>query len=149
MKYFYIKISICLALSYWALDSIVHYFLYKELEFEIIPHDTNELWMRIVIFILLIFFGFFADHHTYKIIKKEKEKQEVYKAMVNASQHILNNFLQSMTLIRDVADHSNDIDKKIIQLYDQTINNTANQINNLKNIQNPSKENIEERFLPK
>ncbi len=147
--YFYTKASLIFALFYWILESTIHYSIFKEVEFQLIPHDLNELWMRIVIIFLLISFGFFADLHAYRILVKEREKREIYKAMINASQHILNNFLQSMTLFRDVAENSSDIDENIIKLYDQTINSATTQLNNLKDIENPNKESIEEKFLPK
>lgn len=147
--HFFLKFSIPFAFSYWFFDSAVHYFIYSELEFEIIPSNLNELWMRLIIFLLLITFGIFADYHTNKIIKKDIEKNDVYLVMLSASQHILNNFLQSMFLFRDVAGNSKDIDQETLDLYDKTINNTIGQINNLKNIKTPSKETIEERFLPK
>lgn len=148
-NYFYIKSSLVFALLFWILESTIHYFIFNDHEFELIPQEANELWMRIIIFILLISFGLFAERHSNKLIEKEKEKQEIYKTMVNASQHILNNFLQSMTLFRDIAANSNGIDEKLIPLYDQTIKTTTDQINNLKHIQHPSKKTIEEKFMPK
>ena len=148
-KYFFLKLSIPFALLYWFADSAVHYFIYGEFEFEFIPSDFDELWMRCVIFILLVSFGAFADYYTNKILQKDKEKNEVYATMLHATQHILNNFLQSMLLFRHVAEKSKDIDPEILKLYDQTIDDAAAQVENLKDIQDPSKDSIEERFIPK
>lgn len=105
--------------------------------------------MRCIIVILLVVFGIFADYHMNKIIKKDIEKHDVYISMLNATKHILNNFLQSMKLIQSVAEGSGNIDKKILNLYDQTIDSTIKQIKNLEDIKEPSKEAIEKRFLPK
>jgi len=68
-KYYFIKLAILLALGSWIFDSMIHYFLYGESEFEIIPSDHNDLWMRSSLFILLTFFGFFADITSSKIIR--------------------------------------------------------------------------------
>jgi len=148
-RYFFLKVSMLVALSYWLLDSSIHYFVYGESEFEILPSDINELWMRFIIFILLIAFGIFADSHTNRIIDKDLQKYDVYIAMLGATQHILNNFLQSMFFFRDIAEKSDDIGQETIELYDQAIIDTTNQIKNLEDIQNPTKEAISERYLPK
>lgn len=148
-KHFFLKTALFLILAYWILDSSVHFFIYGEFEFEIIPAEFNELWMRCLIVFLLLVFGFFADYQTKKITKKEQEKNEIYISMLNANQHILNNFLQAMMLFRSAAEKSKDIDPKILTLYDKAIKNTVTQINNLHDIQEPSKKNIEDRFLPK
>jgi len=148
-KYFFLKISIPFAFSYWLFDSAIHYFLYGEFEFEIIPSDFNELWMRCIIFVLLIFFGIFADYHSNKLLKKEKETYEVYKSMVRANHHILNNFLNSMNLFRHEAEDSADFDKNILKSYDKVINDAIIQIKNLENIEKPNKEIIEERYKTK
>jgi hypothetical protein len=149
-RHFFLKVAVAVAVavSYWLLDSIVHYFGYGESEFELIPSDFNEMWMRSVILILLIAFGIFADYHTHRIIEKDLQKHDVYAAMLDATQHILNNFLQNMVYFRYLAEKSSDIGQETIELYDQTIIDTANQVNNLKNIQNPTRESIRERFLP-
>jgi len=69
-KHYFLKFAIPIALSFWFLDSAIHYFWLNELEFEIIPSDSNELWMRASIFILLASFGLFADFTSRKIIEK-------------------------------------------------------------------------------
>ncbi|NOQ90005.1 MAG: hypothetical protein GQ549_03565 [Gammaproteobacteria bacterium] len=69
-RYFFLKLAIPVALSFWFLDSFIHYFWYNESAFEIIPADPNDLWMRFSIFILLTSFGLFADFTSRKIIKK-------------------------------------------------------------------------------
>ena len=68
-SHYFLKFAVPVALAFWFLDSAIHYFWYNELEFEIIPSDINELWMRTSIFILLAAFGLFADYTSRKIIK--------------------------------------------------------------------------------
>jgi len=69
-KHYFIYLAIPLALSFWLLDSFTHYFIYGESEFEIIPSDNNDLWMRISISLLLVSFGLFSDFRSKKIIEK-------------------------------------------------------------------------------
>ena len=148
-KFFFTKMAFPFALSFWLLDSLIHYFVYGEFEFEIIPSDFNELWMRCIIFILLMIFGLFADYHTNKIINKNIEKRDVYITMLAATKHILNNFLQGMRLFRDIADTSKEIDKDIIKLFDKSIDDAVKQINSFDEIEELNKESIENKFLPK
>ena len=145
---FFLKTSFFFIVAFWLIDSVIHFFVYNEVQFELIPSETNELWMRCIIVFLLVTFSIFADSQMKKTAKKEQEKKEIYISMLNANQHILNNFLQAMMLFRAAADKSDDIDEEIITLYDQTIEKTIAQINNLHDIQEPNKKTIEERFLP-
>jgi hypothetical protein len=139
-KYFFLKISIPLALTYWFFDSIVHYFGYGELKFEIIPSDFNEFWMRSVIFILLLAFGVFADYHTNKIIKKDAEKHDVYVAMLGVTRHILSNFLKNIVLFRSDTEDSKDFNMEILKIYDQVMDDTITQIKNLEGIKRVQQE---------
>ena len=68
-KHYFLKFAVPCALLFWFLDSLIHYFWYGELEFEMVPSDTNELWMRSSIFVLLTTFGLFADVQSRKSIK--------------------------------------------------------------------------------
>ena len=141
-KYFFLKISIPLALAYWFFDSIVHYLGYSELQFEIIPSDFNEFWMRSVIFILLLAFGVFADYHTSKIIKKDAEKHDVYMAMLGVTRHILSNFLKNILLFRSDTEDSKAFNIDIIKIYDQVMDDTITQIRDLEDIKRVQQENF-------
>ncbi len=63
-RHYFLKFAIPVATLSWFFDSFIHYFWYGELEFEIIPSDGNELWMRSTIFLLLATFGLFADYKS-------------------------------------------------------------------------------------
>lgn len=142
-KRLHLLISISIALSFWFFESAVHYFLYGEPEFEFIPSDFDELWMRCVIIALIVTLGVFADY------RKGLEKEDVYRAMLGATHHILNNFLQKMLLFRDEAENSEDFDKDVLRQYDQMIAETVAQIRNLDDIREPSRITIEHRYRPK
>lgn len=141
-KRLFATISISIALLFWFFDSIVHYFVYGETAFEVLPSDLNELWMRCVIVVLIVAFGVFADRRI------GLEKVDVYRAMLGATNHILRNHLQSMLLFRNEAKNCKDFDKYVLELYDQVADETVAQIRNLDNIQEPNKSNIEDKYRP-
>ncbi len=140
-KHFFLKFSILLALAYWFFDSVVHHLGYGESEFEIIPSDFDELWMRCVIFILLLAFGAFADYHTNKIIEKDAEKHDVYMAMLGVTRHILNNFSNRIALFRSETEDSKAFNIDILKIYDQVMDDTIAQIKNLEDIKRVQQEN--------
>jgi len=78
------------------------------------------------------------------IVQKENEKYTVFRSMLDATNHILRNFLNNMQLFHMEAEKSKDFSNDILKLYDVVIDETVRQIRNLEELQNPSKENIEE-----
>jgi len=133
-----------IAFMFWFLDASIHYFVYGEPQFEFIPDDFNELWMRSIIVILVILFGIYADYSTRKLLIKEKELEatRIYNSMVHASQHILNNLLNQMQLFKMEALKSNDFDKNIIDIYDNAIEQAADLIQKLSQVENITDKNI-------
>lgn len=109
--------AIILSAVYWLVDSVIHKFMYSESEFEFIPDDINELWMRVVIVVLLISFGKYADFHTKSLLKKEKEKRIIFYATISSAQHIINNLLNQMQYFKMKADESNALDDEVNELY--------------------------------
>ena len=144
-----IKVAIPLALSYWVLECIIHYFGYGELEFELIPSDLDELWMRIVIVILLVSFGIYADKHTKSILDKEKEKRIVFEATVKSTHHILNNILNQMQYYKIIADKNRAFDDETNELYENTITEGKELIKKLSSVDELTEENIIDSVYPK
>jgi len=143
--------TIIIALVFWFFDTSIHYFVYGEPHLEIIPEDFNELWMRSVIVILIIFFGIYADLSAKKLLEKEKELEatRIYNSMIFANHHILNNLLNKMQLFKMEALRSNDFDQEIIELYDRVIDEASDLIKQLSTINNISDENILASIAPK
>ena len=84
---------------------------------------------------LLVLFGAGADFHTNSLIKKNNEKYAVYKSMLRASHHILNNFLQGSKLFQMEADESKDFDRSILKQFDELIVSVTAQVRDLEGIQ--------------
>ena len=112
-----------MALTFWFFDSLIHHFLYNEPQFELVPEDFNELWMRSVIVLLIMIFGIFADYFTNKIMFKQKQLEvaNVYGLMINASINVLNNLINQMRMFEMEALKSKDFDRDVINLYDNAI----------------------------
>lgn len=148
-KHYFLKIAFALALSFWFFDSAIHYFVFGVLEFEVIPSDVNELWMRSTILILIVGFGVFADYHVKEAKKQEAEKYAIYTVMLDASNHILRTFLTKIKLFRIKMENNGAFNEAALQQYDAMIDDAIRQLENLEKIQAPSKSIIEERYKPK
>ncbi|MBI5492740.1 MAG: PAS domain S-box protein [Deltaproteobacteria bacterium] len=59
----FVLIGIILAIVFWLLESAMHAYIFgrSNLMAELVPADSNELWMRSVISLLFIGFGVYAD----------------------------------------------------------------------------------------
>ena len=141
--------GVIFASLYWVIESVIHQLVFHEHDFEFIPTDPHELWMRSTVTILLILFGVVNDVYSKMLLKKEAQKKEVYLSMLRATKHILHNFLNKMTLFQIAAEDSKDFDKEILDHYQVVIKYTTDKIKDLEGIDDPQKESIEERYLPK
>ena len=136
MKYKSFTIAgIVLAAIFWLFESLVHYLIFEESQFEFIPGELNELWMRIVIVMLILIFGIFADFIIGRIVHKQLEVAHTYSSMINASRHILNNLLNQMQLFKLEALKTKDFDRDIIKLYDNSIKEASDLIDTLSKIE--------------
>ena len=142
MKIFTIT-GIVLAFVFWFFDSSVHYFIYGEQEFEVIPSDFNELWMRAVIVTLFMLFGIFSDSFAQNIMIKEKqwEVAHVYGDMLHASSEVLDNLLGQMQLFKLEAQRSKDFDQNVIKLIDESINDASRLVDTLSKLEDMTDQN--------
>jgi len=143
-------VALVLAVVFWFFDSSVHYFVFEEPQFELIPDEINELWMRSTIALLVILFGVFADYFSKKIARAQKqlEAMRIYDSMIYATHHILNNLLNQMQLFRIEALRSKDFDKDVIELYDRAIGEASGLIERLSEIEDISEGSIKASVSP-
>ena len=149
MKVNYTILSILLAIVLWVLDATAHKLFFGDDEFEFIPTNINELWMRSTIVVLVICFGLFADYQTKKILKSEREKHTVFHATVSASQHILNNLLNNMQYFKLKIDESKDFDKETSELFQQSIEGAEELVKKLSSVDELTKDKIKDSVSPK
>ncbi len=138
-----------LSVLFWLIESLIHNLFFLEDNFEIFPTDSNELWMRVVIVILVISFGIYADFQTKMLLKKEEEKRLIFKATIYSSQHITNNLLNQMQFFRMKADENNAFSSEVIKLYDQSLLEGQELMKLLSNVDDLTEENIRLSVSPK
>jgi len=144
----YTILSILLAIILWVIDSTAHKLFFGDDEFEFIPTNINELWMRVTIVMMVICFGLFADYQTKKILKSEHEKRIVFRATVSASQHILNNLLNNMQYFKLKIDESRDFDKETTELFQQSIDGAEELVKKLSSVEELTEDKIKDSVSP-
>ncbi|MEN8128891.1 MAG: hypothetical protein ABFS45_01575 [Pseudomonadota bacterium] len=121
-----LSLSIFLAVMVWLGESLLHYLVFNHGHpFEIIPHDFNEIWMRVVMCVLIIAFGSYAQKQTHKKIAVEREKLRTLKATMHTVEDSVGNALVGMKYILSDALNNQRIteetESNLIQLIDDTI----------------------------
>jgi hypothetical protein len=142
-------LGVGLALLYWFAESVIHRFVYAEESFEIVPSEPNEFQMRLLIILLIILFGVFADNRARKIRKSEQEKREVYIATVRSSQHILNNLMNQMQLAFFDLEKEHCLESETRKLLERSIREGKEQVERLSTVSDLSGELIEESVKPR
>ena len=145
------KFTICsfvIANIYWLIDSALHKFVYGEQEFEFVPTDIDELWMRMVIIMSFIGFGVYVDYHMKLLHAKEKEKREIYLATAGSAQHIINNLLNQMQLFKMEAEANTELNEGVVALYDNAINEGKFLVKKLSSIDVLTREKIKQSVYP-
>ena len=137
-----------LALLYWFGESVIHRFIYAEEFFEVMPSDVNEFWMRLLIIVLIIGFGFFADNRARKIKRSEREKHQVYVATIRSTQHILNNLMNQMQLAFLDLDKEHCLESETRKLLERSIREGKQQVERLSSVSDISSESIEDSVKP-
>jgi hypothetical protein len=146
-KYIYLNVALMLGAVFWVSESVLHTLFFDE-DFSLMPEHANELWMRVLIVLILLLFGWFAQKRTNREMQLELETKEIYRSMIKANNLILNNFMQKMYLFKLAAEESNDFDRELLTLYNQTIDETKRAIKKLEGLDRPSASQIEELIKP-
>jgi len=138
-----------LAFLYWVAESVIHRYVYAEDFFEIVPSDFNEFLMRVLIILLIVGFGIFADNRANKIRKKEQEKRDVFLATVSSTQHILNNLLNQLQLVFFDLDERHELESETRKLLRRSIKQGKEQVERLSSVTELSSESIQDSVRPK
>jgi hypothetical protein len=138
-----------LALLYWVTESITHRFVYAEEFFELVPSDVNEFLMRVLIIVLILGFGLFADNRARKIEASEREKHEVFLATVRSTQHILNNLLNQLQLAFHDLEKEGCLEHETTRLLKRSMREGKEQVERLSAVSEINSESIEESVKPR
>lgn len=131
---FFAFIGAVIAISVYILSLLFNLDLFEALleTIEKLEHLEFDEFI-IPVFIFLLFFTLNQrKKNRISIISLEKEK--VFRATLSSSKHIINNFLNQMTLFKMTADETPQFPKDILNLYDEVINESQKQLESLSNV---------------
>jgi hypothetical protein len=141
--------AVILSVLYWLAESVGHRFVFSDEVFEIIPSDVNELWMRSLIIVLLIVFGFIADNQANRIRAAEKEKREIFAATLSSTQHVMNNLLNQLQLVLFEEDKAHALSDNTRKLLEKSIREGKKQMDRLSSVTKLDEETIRKSVEPK
>ena len=83
----YVWAGVFLGIFYWLVESALHLIFFEEVSFisQLITTDGHELWKRILIVVLLTFFGLYAQHGINVRRRTEqalKTSEEMYRTLI-------------------------------------------------------------------
>jgi hypothetical protein len=148
-RYKFTVLGFGLALLYWVAESTIHRFVYADAFFEFFPSDVNEFWMRLLIIVLIVGFGMFADNRARKIKASEQEKHAVFVATVRSTQHILNNLMNQLQLAFYDLEKEGCLESETTKLLRRSIREGKEQVERLSGVSEISSETIEESVKPR
>jgi hypothetical protein len=89
-----------------------------------------------------------ADELIVERLQQQGERVEIYLSTVQATQHILNNLLNQLLLVRMAAVKSKDFDPKVLKYFDLMTTEAKGLIGKLSNVKKVSKQNISSSVYP-
>lgn len=140
--------ALAISLVFWMFDSVLHTFIYREVSFEVIPSDVDELWMRSLIIVLLVAFGLFADNRDAKLRAAEEAKREVFIATVSSTQHVLNNLLNQLQLVFLEWDKNHRLSEETRKLLERAIWEGKEQVERLSSVTELNQRSIRKAVEP-
>ena len=127
--------SVFLAVAFWIIESLLHAHIFeKDMHFEWIPQESNELWMRIVIFLLIILIGFLAGRYVNLQKKIHQEKMRTLEASMVSTNEIVGNTLSLMSHYCDDFIKNGKIEMDSIKSMKEIIDETFSALNHLQDI---------------
>jgi len=121
-------------------------FLVKDIE-TLILIQTFKGAIYVLITTILLYFLINRDYQTLRL--KEQEKNQIFRATIKAVHHILNNFLNNMTLFKLEAENCDEFDKQVLVLYDEVILSAQTQLQTLSSIHELTEEQIKNSVFHK
>ena len=118
--------SFLLAGLLWLTESVFHYLVFDiGHPFEIIPSDTNELWMRLLLCALIVVFGTYIQHQSVKRLAIQDAKLRTLNATMHTVEDRIGNSLISIRYLLTDAEQNQMINvelaKDILDLIDDTM----------------------------
>ncbi len=97
-------VGVLLAIGFWVLEAAIHAFFFYEGSFleELIPRDTHELWMRLLVCALLAAFGVYAQSAVNHIRKTDRERQALQRKLERKLTHLLSDYVHICTNCKNI-----------------------------------------------
>jgi hypothetical protein len=88
-------VGVLLAAGFWVLEAAIHAFFFYEGTFlqELVPRDTHELYMRLLVCALLAAFGMYAQSAVNRIRKTDRERLALQKKLERKLTHVLSDYV--------------------------------------------------------
>ena len=134
LKNNYVPFSILIAIIYWVGDSIIEWHVHTDEVLEFIPSDMYELWLKILVFILIVSFGIYTNYLTKKLVAKEEEKKKIYKDTANEARKVLKEFLHDVHYFESEAERIGGFDGNTMKHLENALKNTQERLEKLENI---------------
>lgn len=121
-------IGLAVSIGFWLIAFVGDIDLFEQviaLLQEVEHFEVDEIIIPLSVLVLFVLWDLLRKRKTAQL---ELEKVKVYKAMLTATHHILNNFMNQMQLFKLTAEETPDFDPEVLALYDRIINDAALQI---------------------
>lgn len=108
-------------------------------------YEINDLFFPILVFYTFMMTDLVRRHEELRV---QTEKLRLYRKMIKAVYHIMNNFLQKMLAFRLAAEKNGPVDPNAMKLYDRIISETDEQLQKLGSLESPDEDLIEQVISP-
>ena len=141
-EYKWTIIGLISAFALWVLSVGLHLNLFES--FIACLRNYERIEVDEIVFPAAVFYVFIMIDlsRNRQRVRVEVEKHKVYRSMLKAMDHILNNFLQKMLLFKMTAEKTDGFNPDVLKKYDIIINEATAQINALECIAKPDEKNI-------
>ncbi len=126
----------------------MHTFVFPPFHFELWPSNSNELWMRTLIFLLIMAVGLEAERVHRVKLRIEKQKREVFDATMHSTQHVLNNLMNQMQLVFVEAEGGTGLSEETLAVLRNAIIESRDQVRKLGELRELDADSIEHAVDP-
>lgn len=117
-------------------------------DLHVLSHLQSLKGMAYVVITSLLLYVLMRRDYA-RIVAQEEEKRRLFVSTMRAVQHILNNFLQSMSIFTHEAKNTPGFRPEALELFDKVIYSTRDEIVKLSSLEQPSEEAIKRTVYPR
>ena len=110
--------------------------------------DQYELDELLIAMLAIMMFFFLDCVSLVQERKYEKQRVETYRATMESTHHILNNFLNQAQILELAVENDPKIDPEVIEMYHQTVNEAISQLEQLDRLNSIEPDKIRKAVYP-